>query len=986
MRSLISIFLIPFFICTMQTFLFSQTNPVIWKRTIKTVSDQKEKFPSKKLPNKFLTFELKNQLKLKEELSKSPLRFSQASLDHKNYISLPMPNGQLEKFKVFKSPIMQAQLAVEFPNIRTYTAVGIDDPMAVAKIDISPNGFHAMIISPGKSSVFINPIDLEGEEYISFDKKDFPLDQGIVCSIENVSSFLEPNIGSSQIPLGDCDFREYRLALACTGEYAQYHDDGDNSNGDITDDAMAAMVTSMNRVNGIYERDMGLTMILIANNSLLIYTNANTDPYTNNNGVAMLSENQSNVNSVIGSSNYDIGHVFSTGGGGVASLQSPCSNNLKARGVTGRGAPVGDPFDVDYVAHEMGHQFGGNHTFNNSCGGNRNTSTAYEPGSGSTIMAYAGICAPNVQSNSDDHFHGISLEEMSNFVTNGGNCAAIISTANDPPTANAGSDYSIPVSTPFELTGSATDPNGDSVSYCWEQMDNEIATMPPVSTSTDGPNFRSFSPTTNPVRVFPRLSLILGGGSDDFEILPSVTRTMNFRLSVRDNNNGYGCSAYDEMVITTNASAGPFLINYPNLEEDWDVGDNKTITWDVANTTASPVSCSNVDILLSTDGGLNFTTTLASNIPNDGSHNITVPNVASSLCRIKIKCSDNIFFDINDANITIGVTISCATFTSSDVPVAISSTGTPTVTSDLNISIGETIADINVKDLIGDHTYVGDLIFTLKHPSGVEVTLINRKCTDDDDFDIDVDLNGSTLTCPFNNNQTVTPEGNIVDFNNLSTDGLWILEVQDAANQDGGNLNGWGLEICYEVPIAPLPIELVDFKVRPRKNDILLTWETANEVDNVGFEVQRSRLAEDGFEKIGWIDGNGDIEAASYNFIDESVETGIQYYYRLKQIDFDEDFTFSPIQSAILQIGKLEVKIAPNPVRRSMVIDLAWEGKYKGEIQIIDLFGRMLFSRKYTLENRQNIELDLSHFPSGIYFLKVENEGFAEFVERFFKQ
>ena len=975
-----------FFLCMIQTDVFSQTNSIIWKKTNKTVSAQKAKFSSKKLPDQFTTFELKDRKKLKEELLKSPLRFSQASLDQKNYISLPMPEGQMAKFKIFNSPIMQDQLAAEFSEIKTYTAVGVDDPLAVAKIDISPKGFHAMILSPGKNSVFINPIDLNDGEYISFFKNDFPVDKGIICSIDNVTSFLEPSAEPNLTPLGDCDFREYRLALACTGEYAQYHDDGDNSNGDITADALAAMVTSMNRVNGIYERDMGLTMIIIANNSLLIYTNANTDPYTNNSGGAMLGENQSNIDSEIGSANYDIGHVFSTGGGGVASLNSPCSNNSKARGVTGRGAPIGDPFDVDYVAHEMGHQFGGNHSYNNSCGGNRNNSTAYEPGSGSTIMAYAGICAPNVQSNSDDYFHGISLEEMSTFVTNGGNCATITSTANDPPTSDAGNNYTIPVSTPFELTGVSTDPNGDPVSYCWEQMDNEIATMPPVSTSIDGPNFRSFSPTTNPVRIFPRLSVILGSGGDDFEVLPSVTRTMNFRLSVRDNNNGYGCSAYDDMIITTAVGAGPFVINYPNVEETWNVGDTRIITWDVANTAASPVSCANVDILLSTDGGLTFTTTLASNVPNDGAQNITVPNVTSSSCRIRVKCSNNIFFDINDANITIGVTISCVTFTSTNVPVAIPSSGTPTVTSDLNISIGETIADLNVKDLVGVHTYVGDLIFTLQHPSGAEVILVNRKCGSDDDFDIDVDNTGNTLVCPYDNNQTVIPEGSFLALNGLTTDGLWTLEIQDAENVDGGSLNGWGLEICYEEPVAPLPVELVDFKARPRENDILLTWETANEIDNAGFEIQRSVLAEDSFEKIGWVNGKEDIAAASYNFIDKNVKTGVQYYYRLKQIDFDEDFTFSPIQSAILQIGKFEINFAPNPVRESMMITLAKEGKYNGEIQIIDLFGRVLFSQKYALENRQQIEFNLAHFPSGVYFLKVKNGEKEELVEKFFKQ
>ena len=257
------------------------------------------------------------------------------------------------------------------------------------------------------------------------------------------------------------------------------------------------MNTSMARVNGLFERDVCLTMELVPNNDQLIFFNGNTDPFTNNSGGTMLSENINTCNSIIGSANYDIGHVFSTGGGGVAYLGSPCGGS-KAGGVTGGGSPVNDPFDVDYVAHEMGHQYGGNHTQNNSC--NRASSAAYEPGSATTIMGYAGICAPNLQSNSDDHFHNHSINEMVAFTVNGnGNtCASISATGNGVPTVSAGADgLTIPSSTPFELTETGSDPDGDAVTYNWEQYDLGPSTASGdnnlTNPSDNQPIFRSFS-------------------------------------------------------------------------------------------------------------------------------------------------------------------------------------------------------------------------------------------------------------------------------------------------------------------------------------------------------------------------------------------------------------------------------------------------------------------------------------------------------------
>ncbi len=303
--------------------------------------------------------------------------------------------------------------------------------------------------------------------------------------------------------------RTYRAAIAATGEYTTFH-------GGTVAGGLAGIVTTLNRVNGVYERDLSVRMILIANNNLIVYTNGATDPYTNGNGSTMLGQNQSNLDSVIGTANYDIGHVVSTGGGGVATLNSPCNATTKARGVTGSGSPIGDPFDIDYVAHEMGHQFGGNHTFNGgtgSCaGGNRSAANAFEPGSGSTIQAYAGICgSEDLQNNSDDYFHVRSLEEMVAF-TNGTSCDLEPPNGNTAPAATPAAACTIPANTPFSLTGSATDVNGDGLTYTWEEYDLGAA-GPPNTDNGARPIFRSYLPGTSPTRYFPSLPFILNNAN-----------------------------------------------------------------------------------------------------------------------------------------------------------------------------------------------------------------------------------------------------------------------------------------------------------------------------------------------------------------------------------------------------------------------------------------------------------------------------------------
>lgn len=605
-------------------------------------------------PNVYLNFQL-NLEEIKSKIQNAGLKSNPSS--PVILIDLPHPDGKFYEYQVFLNTTMHPGLQAKFPEIRSYDAIATNQSGNVVKLDVTPQGFHAMILSPTESTIFIDPYSFGGgdiENYIVYYKKDFKTDKVFNCSF--VSEENSTDVGQEDITpkaFGTCELRTYRLALSASAEYTTFQ-------GGTVALAQAAQVTTMNRVNGVYERDMAITMVIIPNNDLLIYTNSATDPFTNGTPNSMITQNQTAVNNAIGSSNYDIGHVFGTNSGGLAGLGVVCGSQ-KARGVTGSGAPIGDAFDIDYVAHEMGHQFSGNHSFNNSCNGNRNNNTAVEPGSGTTIMAYAGICAPNVQSNSDDHFHGRSLQEIGAFITGSSHtCPVKTPLTNTAPTISSTvGTVNIPANTPFALTAIASDDDGNTLTYCWEQINNQISTQAPVATATGGPNFRSITPSTSPTRYFPTIASQLANGPFTWEVIPSVSRTMNFRVTVRDNAVGGGCNDHEDVTVTTTSTAGPFLVNYPStVGISWAVGDTKTVTWSVANTDIAPVACANVNIMLSIDGGVTFTTVL-SNTPNDGSQDIVVPNSPSTTAIIMVICENGTFFDISNNFFEITSGVSC---------------------------------------------------------------------------------------------------------------------------------------------------------------------------------------------------------------------------------------------------------------------------------------------------------------------------------------
>jgi transposase-like protein len=586
-------------------------------------------------------------------------------------ISIPNDKGTIERFRVVEAPVMDPALAARYPDIRSYAGQGIDEPSSNIRFDVSPRGFHAMITSAARPTIYIDPLNY-ADHYVVFSRKDaMDFQQHFSCGTDvQVPANIVPEM-AGRLGADDGKLRTYRLALACTGEYAQYF-----LNGTETTDAqrktkvLAAMNTLLTRTDQIYERDFGVRMVLIANNDAIIYLDPATDPWT----TEWNTKTQQTIDAVIGNANYDIGHLVhkeataANNNGNAGCIACVCKTGSKGSGFTSHVNPEGDPFVVDYTTHEMGHQFGGNHTFTHS---NEGTTVQVEPGSGSTIMGYAGItgATTDVQPHSDDYFHSKTIEQVSAYIkgVTGGGCAVVTTTGNTAPVVNAGADYTIPKSTPFAITGTASDVNSSNVlQYCWEQIDNRGtgSSVVPSATATAGPAFRSYNYSTALTRTVPQLQYILTGANGyKWEVLPSVARNLNFRFTARDNNAGGGNNNTDDIVVTV-STAGPFAVTAPNTAVTWGAGTSQTVTWSVNSTNIAPVNCANVKISLSTDGGLTFPTVIVASTPNDGTQPITVPAVNTTTARIKIEAVGNIFFDICNTNFTInGTPPACGTAT-----------------------------------------------------------------------------------------------------------------------------------------------------------------------------------------------------------------------------------------------------------------------------------------------------------------------------------
>lgn len=645
-----------------------------------------------------------NLKKLRSVLKKAPSQES-LSTNIPVIITLPFPDGSQHQYKVIENNTMHPDLAAQFPEIKTYDAYGITNPNEFVKLDTTSLGFHAMIMIPGKNPIYIDPYKKNNTQYyIVYDQKNFQTNKILKCGVTNNTLHLRPIHQLNQFAnFNTCVSRQYRLAMAATYQYTQYF--GGKAN------AEAAQVTTINRVNGIYQTNLAITLQFISNNNILICESQACpqlqEQYTSGNPAMEINQNQVNVDAAIGPANYDIGHVVDAAGSGLAQLGSVCIDSEKAMGVTGTDNPVNDPFDVDYVAHEIGHQFGANHVQNNSC--QRNPPTAVEPGSGSTIMGYAGICAPNVQAHSDPYFNGISLEEMGEFISSPQHSCPITAAIPEAPIVTQNTQIvTIPANTPFALTASAqaVAPNA-ALTYTWEQMDNEVSPQPPVSTSVGGPNFRSMPPTSNPTRFLPSLAALANNGPFTWEVLPSISRTMKFRTSVRNNTPINSCNAYSDMSLITEETAGPFVITYPTLPNiSWLGGSAINITWNPARTNMGPVNAHFVDIFMSTDGGLTFPYTIMSRADNNGVREICIPNFNTNTARIMVRAANGSFFNVSRVNTLI-------TPTPPKAPVLIQADRNPMKNTEAYVNYGDCIP-------LSDDTYKVNGLY------GVTVRLDNK--------------------------------------------------------------------------------------------------------------------------------------------------------------------------------------------------------------------------------------------------------------------
>ncbi|MFM5831668.1 reprolysin-like metallopeptidase [Aeromonas veronii] len=571
-------------------------------------------------------------------VAKVPLDYFAGLQAGASELTLPLPDGGEVTFALEAYDLLPADLAAKYPQIRTFKGHNPAHPIETGRFDLGPQGFHAMFSHQGKM-VFVDPLR-NAEGYAVYYQQDAHsrLEE---AADEVIGPKLSKLVRKVQV---DGNVRKrYVIAISATGEFTQYH-------GGSKALTMAAIATLLNRVNQVYQRDVGAEFVLASGNDNLIFTDPASDLFANDN-----SDAQTNIgvqayyftNMLLG--NFDIGHVLNTNGGGLAGLAVLCTNQ-KSGGMSGSPTPVGDAFFVDYVAHEIGHQFGADHTFNGttgSCGaGTRVASQAYEPGSGSSIMAYAGICGDeNIQTHSDPYFHSKSIEQMRAHMATVSTCGTTLALSNNAPQAAAGGDYVIPANTAFMLKGAGGDLDNDSLLYNWEQIDLGTESSSAATMIDDGsrPLFRFVSPTASPERILPSLPSLLSGTLAKGEAWPTTNRDLNFRLTVRD---GQGGVASDDMKVQVINTGAAFRITNPFYGVTLTPGASQAVAWDVAGTTVAPISCSKVDISVTQDEGVSWTM-LTAGQPNNGAATVTLPADLTSSVRLKVACSDNIFFAIS---------------------------------------------------------------------------------------------------------------------------------------------------------------------------------------------------------------------------------------------------------------------------------------------------------------------------------------------------
>ncbi|WP_034042153.1 reprolysin-like metallopeptidase [Wocania ichthyoenteri] len=989
------------------TSLSAQNNKAFWTKVTNEEASIGKKGIRKTEPLKSVYYQLDIN-KLKTALSSAPKRSVKNEVSNL-IIQIPNSEGHFDNFEVKESSVLEPDYQEKYPELRTYIGQNIKNPSSIISFSVTPKGFHGMVLSSKTGTQFIDPYT-QNNTYIVYNKGDLPrLKEAFKCYLPDDATVAREISKKSKSfkNANDSKLRTFRLALASTIEYSKYHWEAAGLTDGDTEAAkkaavLAAMVVTMNRVNSIFQRDLAIKMTLVDNSSIIFI---DTDNFTNNDANQLIDESQSEINSIIGAANYDIGHTFSTGGGGLASLNSPCVDNRKASGITGSSNPVGDAYDIDYVAHEMGHQFGAPHTFNgnasNCSGGNRTASNAYEPGSGTTIMAYAGICSPqNVQLQSDTYFHQKSIQMIWDNITTGlSTCGTETILTNNAPVANAGPDYTIPISTAYKLVGSSTDPDGTTGhTYTWEQYDLGSSGIP-EETNTAGPLVRSFEGTTEPIRNIPSfLDYLITNGSTTWEKLPSVNRTLNFALTVRDNDvmgtNGGGQTDVDFVQIFIN-STDPFAVINPI---SWTQGTTQTIEWVVGQSAnVATINCQSVDIKLSTDGGATFPTVIASNTPNDGAFSYVVPAIAdTSTARILIEAADNIFYDISDFEFTISANpdffianetlapISCddvtatytfdyvtangfsenTTFSASGNPGASTVSFSPTS----RTTSGPVTMTISNLDAVSQNNYTltitGTPTVSSSKNKNVAFPFFNSNCVSI----ANIDYATSSTLVEFNTISNATGKGDdgsnplidgYSDYTSITTDvnrnSSYDLTVN--VNTDGGfgtttkvwvdwNQNCSFDDVGEEYNLGDA-LNVIDGATGNSPLSVTIPPDAI-----LGSTLMRVSTKFEG-------DFGGEVPTACENGFDGEVE----------------DYTINVQASlAVEEFGFENFTVFPNPNKGEFTIKLNSSLSSNINVGVYDLRGRAIYKNKYKDAGDFNEKINLNHVQSGMYILTVKDD------------
>lgn len=767
-------------------------------------------------PSDFKLMEL-NLSSLKSVLFQAPQRSSMTKSGV--VISLPNASGEMERFEMYEASNFEPSLQAQFPEIRSYVGVGIDDPYAILRLSIDPKQIHTMVKRAGSPTEYMEPYSTDKKVYAIYKSSRVKGKLPFTCSTpeEIITNDLSGKT-ANEVFSSTGVLLDFRLAMSVTPEYTTIQH-ARLALATPKTSALSAINTTMARVNGVFETDFAIHMTLV-NNMTIIYDGSVADPYgaTDANYNSQL---QTTLTSIVGEANYDVGHLMAGVGnnGNAGCIGCVCVNNQKGSGYTTSTVPYGDAFDIDFVAHELGHQFGANHTFSH---GNEGTGVNKEVGSGVTVMGYAGITPQDTNSNSVDVFHSASIQQVQ---TNMGSKFCPVSTpiGHSAPVVNAGANYTIPQLTPFVLTGSATDAGGASgLTYTWEQNDNASgaqtgAASAASATKATGPNWVNYIDSPSPVRYFPVMTSIMNNSTTTAgidvtaEALSSVSRTLNFRLTARDNVIGQGQTGFDDVAISVDATKGPLTVTSQNTSGlSYDVNTSQTVTWTV-NGTNTIAGGDFVDILITTDNGVTWTP-LVTNTLNDGTESVTMPATPAPFCRLMVKASNNIFFNVNTQTFAVGYTVTetCNDYTINP-SAAIPDNNTAYTVHAINVPTTDPVSDVNLYvDLT--HTWISDINIALVDPAGAnQINVFSGSCTNNDNIDATFDDQGSPIACATTITGNVIPAQALSVYNGINPNGNWLVGVRDLAAADTGFINTYTLTICsQEVTLSSSDFQTID--------------------------------------------------------------------------------------------------------------------------------------------------------------------------------